>query len=149
MNGFYGAVVVLSAVCGVAVICAGVASADGPVQLKSRLGNVCLDAGAGGSFAPVIINPCNGTGFQRWNVDPGGRIESVAYPGQCLNEPDDGLTAHLWGCWDSRFWNIQPNGQITAVLGGCLTVLGGTGPGTWVGTRICNGAPEQGWDSVS
>lgn len=149
MNGFCGALVVVGAVCGVAAVSTGVATADGAVQLKSRLGDVCLDAGGGGSFAPVIINPCNGRDFQRWNIDPGGRIESAAYPGQCLNESDDALTAHLWGCWDSRFWNIRPNGQITAVLGGCLTVLGGTGPGTSVGTRICNGAPEQGWDSVA
>ncbi|OOK69212.1 hypothetical protein BZL30_7266 [Mycobacterium kansasii] len=35
---------VVGAVFGVAVLCAGTASADGPVQLKSRLGDFCLDA---------------------------------------------------------------------------------------------------------
>jgi hypothetical protein len=38
-----GALVVVGAVLGVALLSAGVASAADPVQLRSRLGNWCLD----------------------------------------------------------------------------------------------------------
>ncbi|BCI91603.1 hypothetical protein NIIDMKKI_68090 [Mycobacterium kansasii] len=76
---------VVGAVFGVAVLCAGTASADGPVQLKSRLGDFCLDAPSGSWFTPVVINPCNGTDFQRWNVNGDREIESVAFPGSACN----------------------------------------------------------------
>jgi Ricin-type beta-trefoil lectin domain len=134
------------AVFGVAVLSAAGAHADGPVQLRSRLGDACLDAPSASWFAPVVVNPCNGTDFQRWSITGDGRLESAAFPGQCLSV--DSSRARLLACGNSRRWTIEPNGQITAVLGGCLTVLGGPDPGTWVSTRICNGAPEQGWDSV-
>jgi Ricin-type beta-trefoil lectin domain len=139
------AVVLLGALFAV-LLGAGVASADGPVALRSRLGDVCLDAPGAGWLTPMVINPCNGAPSQRWNLTGDGRLESVAFPGQCLNVDDS--AARLAACWNSRRWTVQPNGQITAVLGGCLSVLGGPGPGTWVATRICNGGPEQGWDTV-
>lgn len=53
LGGVRRALVMVVAVFGVAVLSAGAASADGPVQLKSRLGDVCLDA-------PV------GAGLPRW-----------------------------------------------------------------------------------
>ncbi|CAJ1499847.1 RICIN domain-containing protein [[Mycobacterium] holstebronense] len=130
------------------MLSAGGASADGPVHLRSRLGDVCLDAPGVGIYSPVVINPCNGTDSQRWNLNGDGRIESTAFPGQCLSV-EDSATAHVLACWNSRRWAIDPNGQITVILGGCLSVLGGPDPGTWVSTRICNGAPEQGWDSAA
>jgi len=46
---------------------AGEATADGPVAFRSQLGDVCLDAPNGGWPSNVMINPCNGTDFQRWN----------------------------------------------------------------------------------
>ncbi|MDT5350342.1 MAG: hypothetical protein QOH91_3629 [Mycobacterium sp.] len=58
---------------------------------------------------------------------------------------------HLGPCFDTfaQHWSIQPNGQVTREFGGCLSVLGGPGPGTWVSTRFCNGdAPDQAWDSA-
>lgn len=139
------------AVFGVAILCAGTAGADGPVQLKSRLGDFCLDAPSGSWVSPVVINPCNGTDFQRWNVNGDREIESVAFPGECLQQPGESLWAKLNPCtnWISQHWTIQPNGQISNDLGGCLAVLGGPGPGAWVSTRWCNAdAPEQQWDSV-
>jgi Ricin-type beta-trefoil lectin domain len=145
-GGARRAVGLLGAVFGVAVLTAGGASADGPVQLRSRLGDVCLDAPSASWFTPVVINPCNGADSQRWNLTGDARLESAAFPGQCLTV--DSSMARLLACWNSQRWTIQPNGQVTAVLGGCLTVLGGPGPGTWVSTRFCNGAPEQGWDIV-
>ncbi|VBA34265.1 hypothetical protein LAUMK13_00455 [Mycobacterium innocens] len=144
------ALAVVGAVLGLAVLNAGVADADGPVELKSRLGDVCLDAPSGSWVSPVVINPCNGTDFQRWNLN-GQEIESVAFPGECLIQPGEGWWAKLNPCtnWISQHWTIQPNGQVTNDLGGCLAVLGGPDPGTWVSTRWCNaGAPEQQWDSV-
>ncbi|SPM35491.1 hypothetical protein MRAB57_3316, partial [Mycobacterium rhizamassiliense] len=141
------AIVVSSTVLGAAVLGAGNANADGPVQLRSRLGDACVDAAGGNWLNPPVINPCNGSDAQRWNVNADGRLESVAFPGQCLNGGDTARVG-IAACWGSRRWNIQPDGRITAVLSGCLTVLGGTNPGTWLGTRFCNGSPEQGWDSV-
>ncbi|MGB3333916.1 MAG: RICIN domain-containing protein [Mycobacterium sp.] len=142
------ALVLFGAVFGIAVLSNGEASADGPIQLRSRLGDVCLDAPGMGIFSPVVINPCNGTDSQRWNLTDDGRLESAAFPGQCLTV-EGSAAAHVLACWNSRRWTIEPNGQITAVLGGCLAVLGGPDPGTWVSTRICNGAPEQGWDAAT
>ncbi|KZS66646.1 RICIN domain-containing protein [Mycobacterium ostraviense] len=150
MCGGRRAPAVVGAVLGLALLNAGVAHADGPVQLKSRLGDVCLDAPSGSWVSPVVINPCNGTGFQRWNLN-GQEIESVAFPGECLTQPGEGWWAKLNPCtnWISQHWTIQSNGQVTNDLGGCLAVLGGPDPGTWVSTRWCNaGAPEQQWDSV-
>lgn len=151
MDGMRRSLVVVGTVFGFAVLGAGAARADGPVQLKSRLGDVCLDAPSGSWFTPVVINPCNGSDFQRWNLTDSRQIESVAFPGECLIQPGESLWVHLQPCidWVSQHWTIQPNGQVTNDLGGCLAVLGGPGPGTWVSTRWCNGdAPDQQWDSV-
>jgi hypothetical protein len=57
--------------------------------------------------------------------------------------------ANLTNCLSTSRWNIASDGQIRAVFGPCLTVLGGQGPGTLVSTRFCNGGPEQGWDTIS
>jgi len=143
----------LVAVFGVALLSAGVARADGPVQLKSRLGDFCLDAPSGNYLTPALINPCNGSDFQRWNLTPVGQFESVAFPGQCLATPGESWAAHMQPCldWFTQKWIVQPDGLVTApgTLGACLTVLGGPVPGTMVSTRFCNAAaPEQQWDSV-
>jgi hypothetical protein len=96
----------------------------------------------------MVINPCNGTDFQRWNLN-GQQLESVAFPGRCL-KADDSLVSYLGPCFNAlvQQWNIQPNGQVTSYNGRCLTVLGGPGPGTRVDARWCNGDLGQGWDSV-
>jgi hypothetical protein len=151
MGGVGLALVVVGAQFGVAVLGAGEASADGPVQLRSRLGDFCLDAPGGSWVTAVVINPCNGTDFQRWNLTPAGQLESVAFPGLCLSTPGERWWVHLEACvdWFTQKWTIQPNGLVTASSVACLTVLGGPGPGTWVSTGACNaGAPDQEWDSV-
>lgn len=51
VGGVLRVLVVVGAVFDVAVLNAGAASADGPVQLKSRLGDVCLDAPVGAGSA--------------------------------------------------------------------------------------------------
>ncbi|KLO26854.1 RICIN domain-containing protein [Mycobacterium haemophilum] len=149
-GGVRRAGVVVGAVFAVAVLNTGVASADGPVQLKSRLGDVCLDAPSGSWFTPLVINPCNGSDFQRWNFTGDGQIESVAFPGECVNVPGEALWVRLQPCmnWISQQWTIEPNGHVTSPLGACLAVLGGPGAGTWVSTRWCSGALDQGWDSI-
>ena len=94
MGGVGRALVVVSTVFGVATLSAGAASADGPVQLRSRLGELCLDAPGGSWFTAVVINPCNGSDFQRWN--PNGRqLESVAFSGECLTMPGESWFSHL------------------------------------------------------
>lgn len=129
---------------------AGPARADGPVVLQSRLGNVCLDAPSGSWIPPVVVNPCNGTDFQRWNQN-GDQLESVQFPGNCLTEPGDRWTAHLGPCLNSfaQHWTAQPNGHVTGGLDACLTVLGGPNPGTWVSTRFCGDGVDQGWNLIS
>lgn len=144
------ALVIVGATFGAAVLNAGVANADGPVQLKSRMGDFCLDAPSGSWFTPIVINPCNGTDFQRWNLTADQQFESVAFPGECLNQPGESWWVHLQPCidWFTQRWTLQPNGHITGDMSGCLTVLGGPGPGTQVSTRWCGGDIDQGWDSV-
>ncbi|HTQ22367.1 RICIN domain-containing protein [Mycobacterium sp.] len=138
----------MGAALGVTVLGAGEASADGPVQLRTRLGDVCLDAPSDSWLTPVVINPCNGANNQRWNVTGDGRLENAAFPGKCITPQEDNWTVRLVACWNSQRWTIQPDGRITAYMGPCLTVRGGPAPGTLVSTRFCNGSPEQGWDSV-
>lgn len=139
----------------VAVGIAGVAAADEPVRLTSRLGDFCLDAPSGDYFAAVVINPCADTDSQRWYLN-GKQLQNVAFPGGCLinqavsgNPSGGGMFAHLGPCagmWPQD-WNIDPNGQVKNDTGWyCLTVLGGPAPGTWVSARYCNGDPSQGWD---
>jgi hypothetical protein len=60
MGGVRRALVVVGAVFGVALLSAGVASAADPVQLKSRLGDWCLD-GPNGNNTATMVNPCNGS----------------------------------------------------------------------------------------
>jgi hypothetical protein len=43
MGGFGRALVAIGTAFGVAMLSAGAASADGPVQIRSRLGDFCLD----------------------------------------------------------------------------------------------------------
>src|SRR5277367_2647881 len=133
--------VVVGAVLGVATLGVGAAGADGPVQLRSRLGDFCLDAPNAGGMGGEVINPCNGTDFQRWNLN-GQQLESVAFPGRCLTVPSGGsFFSQLGPCYNTmgQHWNIQPDGQVKTDLGLCLTVLGGPGPGTWVSARLCTG----------
>ncbi|OBJ30082.1 RICIN domain-containing protein [Mycolicibacter heraklionensis] len=151
---------VASTVLCVAVGIAGVAAADGPVGLGSRLGDFCLDAPSANYFAAVVINPCDGSDSQRWYLN-GRQLQNVAFPGGCLINPaasatanpaDESMFAHLGPC--AGLWpqnrNIDPNGQVKNDTGWyCLTVLGGPAPGTWVSSRYCNGDPSQGWDVIS
>lgn len=150
-GGVRRALIAVGAVFGVAVLSAGVASADGPVQLRSRLGNFCLDHPDGNMFSATVINPCDGSDSQRWNLTAAGQIESVAFPGMCLSMPGQQWWAAVRPCmdWFTENWSIQPNGQVTNVSGACLTVLAGANPGTWVSTRGRNAdAPDQEWDVV-
>jgi Ricin-type beta-trefoil lectin domain len=84
MGGVRRALVAVGAVFGVALLSAGVASAAGAVQLKSRLGNWCLD-GPNGNNTATMVNPCNESKSQLWNFNSAGQIESVAYPGACVS----------------------------------------------------------------
>ncbi|WP_439330753.1 ricin-type beta-trefoil lectin domain protein [Mycobacterium scrofulaceum] len=150
LGGLGKAVGAVGAALGVVVLGAGPAAADGPVQVKSRLGDVCLDAPTGSWYSALLINPCNGSDFQRWNVN-GLQLESVAFPGSCLTKPSDSAFARLGPCLNmpGQRWTAQPDGQVTtALLGACLTVLGGPDPATLVSTRWCNGDAGQGWDYV-
>jgi len=150
MHSFRSISAVLVTVFGAALLSAGPARADGPVQVKSRMGDACLDAPDGSWFTAVVVDPCNGTDAQRWNQN-GEQLESVAFPGNCLtSQNDDRWTAHLGPClnWYNQHWNPQPNGHITTGLDGCLAVLGGPNPGTWVASRFCGGGIDQGWDLV-
>jgi hypothetical protein len=154
VGGVRRALVVVGAVFGVALLSAGVASADGPVQLKSRLGNWCLDTPSGNFNTATVVNPCDGSQSQLWNFNPAGQIESVAFPGVCLQSGAlnmwlvtvlpcemNGLTQH---------WTIQPNGQVADGLGSCLNVVNGVpNPGATVTSLNCifDGVGAQ-WDSV-
>lgn len=59
MAGVRRALVVAGAGFGVALLGAGVARAADPVQLRSRLGDWCLDGPNGGSTA-TMVNPAMG-----------------------------------------------------------------------------------------
>ncbi|OMC52809.1 hypothetical protein A5747_21760 [Mycobacterium sp. IS-836] len=147
-------VVVVGAVFGVALLSAGLASAAGPVQLRSRMGNWCLD-GANGSSAATVINACNGSKSQLWNFSPAGQIESAAFPGSCvgIGNAADTTPVTLSACQgnsDNQRWNSQPNGQVTSALGPCLNINGGVAnPGTRVIAYHCiPDVTDEQWDSV-
>ncbi len=143
------------AVFGVALLSAGVASAVDPVQLKSRLGNWCLD-GPNGNNTATMVNACNGSKSQLWNFNGAGQIESAAFPGQCVSigNAADTTPVNLSPCQtnaNNQQWNHQANGQVTSALGPCLNINGGVAnPGTPVIAYHCipDVADEQ-WDSVS
>ena len=154
IGGVRRAPVVVGAVFGVALLSAAVASAAGPVQLKSRLGNWCLD-GPNGNNTATMLNPCNGSKSQLWVFNSAGQIESAAFPGVCLNISNaaDTTPVTLSTCQtnaNNQRWNAQANGQVTSALGPCLNVNGGVAnPGTPVIAYHCiaDVADEQ-WDSV-
>jgi hypothetical protein len=117
MGSVSRALVVVSTVLGAAMLNPGAASADGPVQLRSRLGDVCLDAPTGSWLSPVVINPCNGSDFQRWNLT-GPQLESVAFPGECLTMPGESWFSHLGSCIDTyaQHWSISPTARSRLIL---------------------------------
>src|ERR1700742_294033 len=82
MAGAGWTLVLIGTVFAVAALSAGAASAGGTVQLKSRLGDACLDAPSWLGDIPVTINPCNGSDSQHWNLN-GRQLESAAFPGKC------------------------------------------------------------------
>jgi Ricin-type beta-trefoil lectin domain len=147
LGGVGRALGVVSTVLGGGMLSAGAASGDGPVHVRSRLGDACLDAPSWIGDVPVVINPCNDSDFQRWNLN-GRQLENVAFPGKCLTEQQKYSVVHLEMCRGAMVqnWNFQPNGQVTNDLGNCLTALGGPGPGTRASARWCSGDPGQGWD---
>ena len=149
------ALVVVGAVFGVALLSAGVACAADPVQLKSRLGNRCLD-GPNGNNTATMVNPCNGSKSQLWVFNSAGQIESVAFPGNCVSigNAADSTPVTLSTCQtnsNNQRWNTQPNGQVTSALGPCLNVDGGVAnPGTPVIAYHCiSDVADEQWDSVS
>ncbi len=154
-GGVRRALAVVGAVCGAALLGAGAASAADPVQLKSRLGNWCLD-GPDGNNTATMVNPCAQSNSQLWVFNSAGQIESVAFPGECVSISDaaDTTPVILSTCHttaNGQRWNPQTNGQITSALGPCLNVDGGVAnPGTPVIAYHCiaDVADEQ-WDSVS
>ena len=138
---------------GVALLSAGVASAADPVQLKSRLGNWCLDGPKGNTA--TMVNPCNGSKSQLGVFSSAGQIESVAFPGNCLSISNaaDTTPVILSNCQtnsNNERWNTQPNGQVTSPLGPCLNVNGGVAnPGTPVIAYHCiPDVADEEWDSV-
>jgi Ricin-type beta-trefoil lectin domain len=152
-SGVGRALVLVGAAFGVALLCAGVASAADPVQLRSRLGNWCLDGP--NSNGATMVNPCDGSKSQLWVFNPASQIESAAFPGQCLsiNNAADTTPVILSTCQTSANnarWNPQPDGRVTSALGPCLNVNGGVAnPGTPVIAYHCifDVADEE-WDSV-
>ena len=154
VGGARRSLVVAGAVLGVALLSAGGASAAGPVQLKSRMGNWCLDS-PNGSSAATMINACNGSKSQLWNFNPAGQIESVAFPGSCvsISNAADTTPVTLSACQvnsNNERWNSQPNGQVTSALGPCLNINGGVAnPGTAVIAYHCiPDVTDEQWDSV-
>jgi Ricin-type beta-trefoil lectin domain len=154
MGGVRLALVVVGAVFGVALLGAGVASATDPVQLKSRLGNWCLD-GPNGNNTATMVNPCNGSRSQLWVFNSAGQIQSVAFPGDCLSISGaaDDTPVILLPCQtnaNNERWNPQTNGQVTSALGPCLNVFGGVAqPGTPVIAYHCIAdVADEEWDSV-
>jgi Ricin-type beta-trefoil lectin domain len=154
MGGVRRALVVVGALFGVALLSAGLASATDPVQLKSRLGNWCLD-GPNGNNTATMVDPCNGSNSQLWNFNSSGQIESVAFPGACLSISNaaDTTPVILAACQtnsNNERWNTQPNGQVASALGPCLNVNGGVAnPGTAVIAYHCIAdVADEEWDSV-
>jgi len=154
MGGVCPALVVIGAVFGVALLSVGLASAAEPVQLKSRLGNWCLD-GPNGTNTATMVNPCDASKTQLWVFNSAGQIESLAFPGDCLGIADaaDGTPVILLPCQtnaNNARWNPQTNGQVTSALGPCLNVFGGVAqPGTPVIAYHClAGVADEEWDSV-
>jgi hypothetical protein len=153
MGGVRRALVVVGAVSGVALLSAGMASAADPVQLKSRLGNWCLDGP--NSNAATMVNPCNGSKSQLWVFNSAGPIQSVAFAGECVSISDaaDTTPVILSTCQtnaNNARWNLQANGQVTSALGPCLNVSGGVAnPGTPVIAYHCIAdVADEEWDSV-
>lgn len=140
---------------GIALLSAGAAGAAGPAQLKSRMGDWCLD-GPGGNNTPTMINACDGSKSQLWNFNPAGQMESAAFPGQCasISSPADATPVILSSCQtnpNNARWNIQPNGQVTNALGPCLNINGGVAnPGVPVIAYRCLAeVTDEQWDSVT
>lgn len=155
IGGVRRALVITGAGLGVALLSAGVASAAGPVQLKSRMGNWCFDA-PNGNNAATVVNPCNGSKSQLWTFNSAGQIESTAFAGQCvsINNAADNTPVILLPCQansNNQLWNSQPNGQITSALGPCLNISGGVAqPGNPVIAYHCiPDVADEEWDSVS
>jgi Ricin-type beta-trefoil lectin domain len=153
MNGLRLALGLIGAVFTVTVPGAGVARADGPVQLKNGAGDFCLDQPNNSIYPPMMVNPCDGSSIsQRWNLLGNGQIQSAAFPGMCLGIEERDMWARYLGCANpgDEVWVIQPDGLIRqGVTFSCLTPVGDINPGTWVSVRLCNGdAPEQQWAIV-
>jgi len=154
MGGVRRTLVVAGAVFAVALLSAGAATAADSVQLKSRLGNWCLD-GPNGNNTAMMVNPCDGSKSQLWNFHSAGQIESVAFPGACMSISNaaDTTPVILSTCQtnsNNQLWNTQPNGQVTSALGPCLNVNGGVAnPGTAVIAYHCiPDVADEEWDSV-
>jgi len=146
---------VAGAVCGAALLLAATAGAAGPVQLKSRMGNWCLDAPSGNNTA-TVVNPCTGSKSQLWVFAPAGHLESEAFPGQCvtISNPADDTPAVLAPCRSdaaNQHWDRQPTGQITSALGPCLNIAGGVAqPENPVIAYHCIAdVDDEQWDTVS
>ncbi|KAA8964976.1 RICIN domain-containing protein [Mycobacterium sp.] len=142
------------AVSGAGLLLAATAGAADPVQLKSRMGNWCLDAPNGTNTA-TVVNACNGSKSQLWVFGPAGHLQSVAF-GQCvtISNPADDTSVVLAPCQSdaaNQHWDRQPTGQITSALGPCLNIAGGVAqPENPVIAYHCIAdVDDEQWDTVS
>lgn len=148
-------VVVVGTTFGAALLGAGAANADGPVQLRSRLaGNWCVDA-PGGSYTAAVVNPCEAVASQVWTFNSAGQIENAGFPGECLSvsEAMRDSPVILWHCksnTENERWTHAPNGQITSALTACLNISGGVAqPGTQLIAYQClSNVEDEQWDAV-
>ncbi|WP_037604476.1 RICIN domain-containing protein [Streptacidiphilus rugosus] len=111
----------------------------------------CLDADAtnGGNGTRVQAWACNGSTQQEWYSYSDGSLESVRFPGMCLDADtngagNNGTKVQLWQCngstqqdWffrsgDLAMYNLRFNNNLNTVLDRNATIPG-------------NGAPAQLW----
>jgi hypothetical protein len=112
----------------------------------------CVDISASNTTpgTPVQLYTCNGTGAQRWTVNPDGSLG--AFGSNCLDITNggtaDGTKVQLWPCngTGAQVWHVQGNALVNPPSGKCLDdPASNTADGTRLQIWTCNGTAAQQW----
>jgi hypothetical protein len=120
-----------------------------PIQQKDRNGGssgYCLDAGMNSSGAATMLNTCNGSDNQLWNIYTNGVLQNTR-TGLCLTNSGSGSTnggtITVFRCTQSpnQIWELNSDGTIrNPSAGKCLDNIT---------QQLVVGNKIQAWDCVN
>jgi Ricin-type beta-trefoil lectin domain len=120
-----------------------------------RVHGACLAAAGTGNGAAAVLNACNGTSAQRWQVGTNGELVSTA-SGRCLDDTGwrtaNGTLLQTWACSGGieQHWIPAAAAMTSGIPGKCADDPGfRTANGMRLDVYACDGGSNQRWTAMT